>query len=126
MKLLKYITVIIVFTICLQNCFGQESQSTLDEIMTNHIEDFKSNLKEDKADVYVIMKYDFSDYKIDKAKFIEPTLDARYLKSKTCYLVQFTLKNNKLIAVNFKVISKNRKELELINLSNGKDYDLKK
>lgn len=125
MRNFRYIIVVFALSICLQSCYAQKNQNSLDVVMKGHIEDFKKTLDNKDAELYIIMKYDFVDYKVDNTKFVEPTLDARYLEDKTCYLIQFTLKNDKLTAVNFKVNNKNRKELELINMLNGKVYELR-
>lgn len=124
MKRLSNIITILILTLSLQSCYAQKGQVSLDTVMQKHIEEFKNGLNQKGANVYVILRYDFTDYKVDKVRFVEPTLDAQYLEEKTCYLVQFTLKNDKLSAVNFKVINKNKKELELINMMNGRDYEL--
>ncbi len=124
MRKLQYIIIILVLTFTLNNCYAQKETAFLDSIIQKHIRDFKNNLNDKDANVYVILRYDFTDYKVDKVKFVEPTLDARYLENKANYLVQFTMKNNKLVAVNFKVINKGKRQLELINMMNGKDYEL--
>lgn len=123
MKKTYNIIAILILTFALNSCYAQKKETSLDVAMQNHIKEFKEGLKEKDADVYVILRYDFTDYEINGVKFVEPTLDAQYIKEGTCYLVQFTLKNDKLSAVNFKVINKGKKELELINMMNGKDYD---
>lgn len=124
MRNLQYIITIIILTFTLNNCYAQKEIASLDSIMQKHIKDFKNNLNNKDANVYIILRYDFTDYTVDKVKFVEPTLDARYLENKVNYLIQFTMKNNKLVAVNFKVINKGKKKLELINMMNGKDYEL--
>ena len=105
------------------NCHAQNKQKSLDIIIKKHIEEFKNDFNISDEMLYVVFKYNYSDYKDDRVKFLEPTLDSLFVNKKS-YLIQFTLKNNKLLAVNFKVIKVNNKELKLINLMNGKEYKL--
>lgn len=124
MKKIHNIITTLILTIALSSCHAQKKEATLDAIMQNHIQEFKNNLDKQGENIYVILRYDFTDYEVGGVKFVEPTLDAQYLKEGTCYLLQFTLKNDKLSAVHFKVVNKGKKELELINMMNGKDYEL--
>jgi len=96
---------------------------SVDELIMLHINNFKKYMDKEK-EIYITIDYDLKSLQIDKAKLLTPIFDVKHIKHKTFYLIKFTITSNKLKAVNF-LCNKKRNRIELINLMNGKIYDIK-
>ncbi len=107
---------------------AQTAKQTLDEIVSSHLEELRQSIGYD-ATIFVAFDYDSSTTSLTKKDFfIQPTLDPQKISGNNNFLIKFffSTKEGQTIVkgINFKVMKKSRKIIELINLGNGKDYKL--
>lgn len=112
--------------------FVYSQNSKLDEIINNHIFNFREEFAGEEATIFVESYYDFLKREITFKKndfVIEACFDAKKLKkNKDYYLIRFIVSYDddilKLNAVHFRIEKKNNRTINMINLLNGKSYKL--
>jgi hypothetical protein len=113
------------------NLYGQDNSVKIDSVINIHLQDLRTTIGND-AIIFIDFRYGFSKEIInlrDNDLFLLAGIDAKKLKKNIDYfLIRFVLYDDKgtlrLSGANFKIKKISKKEIDLINLSNGKEYKL--
>ncbi|MES2485727.1 MAG: hypothetical protein V4581_07230 [Bacteroidota bacterium] len=113
------------------NLYAQENGIKTDSIINNHLQEFRKLVGKD-AVIFIEFRYDFTKVKMmlsDNDLILLAGIEKKNLKKNVDYfLIRFLFYNDgktlRLNGANFRVKRMKGDNINLINLSNGNDYEL--
>jgi hypothetical protein len=125
---MKKILSLLLILSCVAATYSQTSNHDIDKIVSDHLKEFRNTVGQD-AKVIIAFDYDAKSAILNKNDFVlEPIINSKKIKGNDTFFVRFLIINSgdhiAIRAINFKVIKVSRKHLELVNMDNGREYQL--
>jgi len=125
---MKKILSVLLILCCVAATYSQKSYQDIDKIVGDHLKEFRQTVGQE-AKVIIAFDYDGKNAALNKNDYVlEPFINPKKIKGNDNFFVKFLVINNGghigVRAINFRIKKLSRKHIELVNMGNGKEYNL--